>query len=283
MSKRKLDEESEERSAKTRKVMHISDSESDSDSDAPISKAGEESSDDGDDSESGDSTKYTEPIPKRDKEGYLRFPDYPDFRPNLTPKEVLHRGSFGGTYFRDIHSSVLAKKLRGRDQVAELPKEWFQGLNLKKQVCSRVYDPTVNKYGVRCGGGLDMWEGSGWIVEQDPYGWFQWYCHFYLGRRTDDDDRQVSRGKGVIAGRWRNNLIGKIARGGRAFDDYSVSPVIRQALQHWGYVLTEKDCKKYIKKKGLPPLAKALGTNPNSRHFPGKRQGIFCPNTMNRL
>merc|ERR1740129_1668593 len=93
-----------------------------------------------------DSDIYTEPLPKRDKEGYLHFPDYPDFCPNLTPKEVLHRGSFGGTYFRDINSSVLGKRLRGRDAIAELPKEWFEGLNLKYLACSQVYDPSVNKY-----------------------------------------------------------------------------------------------------------------------------------------
>lgn len=282
MSKRKLDDE-EAPAAKSRKLIHFSsDSEdSDSDSDAPIAKSSEDSDGVG----NMDSDVYTEPLPKRDKEGYLHFPDYPDFCPNLTPKEVLHRGSFGGTYFRDINSSVLGKRLRGRDAIAELPKEWFEGLNLKYLACSQVYDPSVNKYGVRCGGGLDMWENSGWIDGQDPYGWFQWYCHFYLGRRTSDDDRQISRGKGVIGakGRWRNNLIGKIARGGKAFDDYNVSPVIRQALQHWGYVLTEKDAKAYVQLKGLPPLRKALGTKPNARHYPVKRQGRFDPNTMNRI
>jgi len=279
MSKRKLDENTDAPAAKTRKVIQFSDeSDSDSDSDAPIGKASEESS-----SDEEVENKYTASLPKRDKEGYLRFADYPDFRPNLTPKEVLHRGSFGGTYFRHIRSSVLGKKLNGAAAIAELPKDWFKGLNLKKQVCSQVYDPSVNKYGVRCGGGLDMWEESGWIAAQDPYGWFQWYCHFYLGRRTSDDDRQISRGKGVIQGRWRNNLIGKVARAGKAFDDYTVSPVIRQALQHWGYVLTEKDAQKYVKKKGLPPLRKALGTKPNARHYPAKRQHLFNPNDMSRL
>jgi len=280
MSKRKLDGENDAPVAKTRKVFEFSDDSdsSDTDSDAPIGRSSEDSSD-----EIG--KKYSEPLPKRGKEGYLHFPDYPDFRPNLTPKEVLHRGSFGGTYFRDITSSVLGQRLKGRDAIAELPKDWFEGLNLKYHVCSQVYNPTINKYGVRCGGGLDMWESSGWIAEQDPYGWFQWYCHFYLGRRTNDDDRQISRGKGVIGpkGRWRNNLIGKIARGGKAFDDYSVSPVIRQALQHWGYVLTEKDAKKYVQLKGLPPLRNALGTNPHARHTPVKKQGRFDPNTMNRV
>jgi len=39
--------------------------------------------------------------------------------------------------------------------------------------------------------GLQAWETSGWIVQQDPFGWFQWYCRFYVGRRSLDDDRQI--------------------------------------------------------------------------------------------
>ena len=58
------------------------------------------------------------------------------------------------------------------------------------------YDATVNTYKVKCGGDLEMWESSGWIKEVDPYGWFMWYCRFYLGRRCEDDERQI--------GRWKN-------------------------------------------------------------------------------
>ena len=56
----------------------------------------------------------------------------------------------------------------------EFPKEWFAGLDIRSQVVAAKYDTSVNKYGVKCGGGLDMWEGSGWISAIDPYGWFQW-------------------------------------------------------------------------------------------------------------
>ena len=58
----------------------------------------------------------------------------------------------------------------------ELPEDWLQGLNIKRQVASSIYDENVNKYGKKCGGSLEMWEESGWIVRQDTYGWFQWYC-----------------------------------------------------------------------------------------------------------
>jgi len=148
-------------------------------------------------------------IPTKNASGELVFPDFPTFRPNLTPKEVLQLGSFGGTYFRPIKSSVTS--LSYKEVWRELPADWLVGLDIKKMVSSSVYDTSKNTYGVDCGGDLHMWESSGWITEVDPYGWFQWYCRFYQGRRCSDDSRQISRGLGVIGakGRWRNNLINK--------------------------------------------------------------------------
>ncbi len=85
------------------------------------------------------------------------------------------------------------------------------------------------------------------------------YCDIYLGRRTSDDERQISRWKGVcsIKGRFRNQLIGKCAKGNTTFDDASISPVIRQSLLHWGYELTEADAEAYVKLKKLPELVKS--------------------------
>lgn len=139
------------------------------------------------------STKITEssqrkPLPTRDSDGNLHFPDFPEFTPNLTPFEVLQMGSFGGTYFRPIYSSITKQSYKD-DQWKEFPEEWFEGLNISRQVTSSVYHNSVNKYKVSCGGDLKMWEESGWITEIDPYGWFQWYCRFYLGRRCSDDHR----------------------------------------------------------------------------------------------
>ncbi len=198
-------------------------------------------------------------VPTRNKHNELVFADFPDFRPNLTPAEVLALGSFGGTYFRPITSAVTGEAYKSKEVLSEFPKGWFAGLDLKTQVTSRTYDKGVNRYGVKCGGSLDMWEGSGWISPIDPYGWFQWYCRFYRGRRSTDDERQIKRGLGVcgVKGRFRNQLIGKCARGGKAFDDVSVSPVIRQALQHWGYQLTSRDADKYVKLKKLPALPRS--------------------------
>ena len=79
------------------------------------------------------------------------------------------------------------------------------------------------------------------------------YCRFYLGRRTGDDRRQVDRWKKCAGekGRWKNNLISKIVRSGCAFDNFAVSPVVRQTLQHWAYTLTKEDFDKYAKKVKL--------------------------------
>lgn len=180
------------------------------------------------------------------KDGALYFSDYPSFRPNLTPRQILKMGSFGGTYFRPIHSSVTGVDYRNVHN--EFPKSWFSGLDIKKMVTSEKCQPEVNKYGVKAGSSLTDWESSGWIKKQDPYGWFQWYCRFYLGRRSADDERQVGRWQnyaGEKRGRWVKNLVGKIVKNNAHFDDEKISPVIRQGLQHWGYILTEKDYQKY--------------------------------------
>ena len=193
-----------------------------------------------------------QPLPSRQSNGDLIFSDHPEFVPNLTPKDILQLGSFGGTYFRPIYSGVT--KQNYKDCWKEFPEDWFTGLDINKQVASSSYSTKVNTYGVSCGGDLHMWESSGWISEADPYGWFQWYCRFYLGRRSSDDTRQISRGNGVInsTGRWRNNLINKCLAPGRPLkdvvDDKKISPKVRQLLQHWGYKLTLLDLEKAAKK-----------------------------------
>ena len=67
--------------------------------------------------------------------GRLVFPGYADFRPNLTPKEVLQAGSFGGTYFRRIHSGVTGQNYEG--DWREFPADWFAGLQ-ESQVCAQA-------------------------------------------------------------------------------------------------------------------------------------------------
>eukprot|EP00300_Choanocystis_sp_HF-7_P013285 c18233_g1_i4.p1 GENE.c18233_g1_i4~~c18233_g1_i4.p1 ORF type:complete len:249 (+),score=32.46 c18233_g1_i4:78-824(+) len=169
-----------------------------------------------------------QPEPKRNKRDQLVFPDHPDFLPNLTPKQVLQSGSFGGTYFRPIVSAVTGVSYKNVHE--EFPTDWFEGLDLKTQVCSATYHKAVNKFGVKCGGSLGMWESSGWISALDPYGWFQWYCRFYLGRRSTDDSRQIKRWAVGVGpkGRWRVRLMNGIIKAGTHVDDQRISPVIRQ-------------------------------------------------------
>ena len=113
-----------------------------------------------------------------------------DFGANKTPVEVIREGAFGGTCFRDIYSSVAGKWYKKSweefDQLKDIDQKYF---------CSSYYDVSVNKYGVKCGTSLRFWENKGWINEIDPYGWFQWYFRYWLGRRSEDDERQINRWK----------------------------------------------------------------------------------------
>ena len=171
------------------------------------------------------------------------FKGYPDFKPNLTPKEVFKMGAFGGTYFRPIKSSVTGKSYKSENVIKEYPKSWFTGINKKTHVISSKYDKNINKYKVKCGSSLEDWEKNGWIDKQDPYGWFQWYCRFYKGRRSDDDERQINRWKKLAGpnGRFRKRLINMIKKKNTKYNDETVSPVIRQVLLHWGYELKASD------------------------------------------
>ena len=102
------------------------------------------------------------------------------------------------------------------------------------------YDASLNKCSVKCGTSLRFWENKGWINSIDPYGWFQWYFRYYLGRRTKDDQRQIKRWKGIV-NRFKGILVKMIKDTGIKYDDYSVSLKIRQVLLHWGYELVKSD------------------------------------------
>ena len=109
-----------------------------------------------------------------------------------------------------------------------------------KYYCSDYYDVNVKKYGVKCGTSLRLWESKRWIDKIDPYGWFQWYFRYYLGRRCEDDKRQIKRWKAIVS-KFKGILIKMIKDADSKFDDYAISPKIRQVLLHWGYELKESD------------------------------------------
>ncbi len=135
----------------------------------------------------------------------------PAFRPELTPAEMLKLGVFGGKYMTDC-----------RD---EFPAAWFDGAKLSP----RGRDPSLNFFKVDASQPLSVWREKGWIGEQDPRGWFQWYCRYYIGRRLAAEDRRQ-------IGRWRaiRRHIGQI-RANCEPGDIFCRPRQRQALLHWAY------------------------------------------------
>lgn len=168
------------------------------------------------------------------------FADRPEFTPNLTPRQIFEQGAFGGSYWRKLHSAVT--KLVYENMWVEIPDLQLMVMNdpTKRQLLdSPVQNSMVNKYGVKAGSDLEEWESKGWIVAQDPYGWVQWYCRFYYGRRSPDDARQIDRWLKFAGprGRFRRNLINQVVNRHTTYDDRSVSPVIRQGLHQWAYCL----------------------------------------------
>jgi len=134
-----------------------------------------------------------------------------EFKPELTPRQLLHLGVFGGVYMRDC-----------RD---EFPEDWFEGARLA--VDGR--DPMLNFFEINASQPLAEWRRKGWIHEQDPRGWFQWYCRYYMGRRLPEEDaRQIKR--------WKNMTrhIGQV-RKNCAPGDVVCRRRQRQALLHWAY------------------------------------------------
>lgn len=181
-------------------------------------------------------------IPKKNKDGLIIFKGHPDFTPNMTPQEIFEMGSFGGTYWRPIYSSILKEEIK--DQYKKYPKTWWKKIPQTFLTTPwEDYDKSINKYKVKVGTTLELWEEKKWIKETHPCGWVQWYCSFYSGKRSNDDDRQIKRWMNTAGprSRFRRNLINQIRTKKTKYDDYEVSPKIRQTLQHWGYQLQKSD------------------------------------------
>ncbi|KAG8526367.1 uncharacterized protein KY384_000360 [Bacidia gigantensis] len=183
-------------------------------------------------------------LPIQDEDTTFRFADYPLFVPNKSPEDMIREGVFGGSYFRSLYSRHLRATIS--DDWDDIPKEWYTGLDISLFLTSPDYDPEVNKYKVKCGQSIEEWEAAGWIDHRyDPRGWFQWYCRFFMGRRCEDDERQIGRWARCVGenGRWRRTLLKKYTQlGVREVFDYGededaqdVSPVVHQTCFQWGY------------------------------------------------
>jgi hypothetical protein len=135
----------------------------------------------------------------------------PEFKPDLTPKQMLQLGVFGGKYMTDT--------------TREFPKSWFAGAKLSPG----ARDPSLNYFGVDASQSLAVWRRKGWIHPDDPRGWFQWYCRYYRGRRIPGEDtRQIARWKAM------RRHVQQIRRHCEQGDIFCRRRQ-RQALMHWGY------------------------------------------------
>jgi hypothetical protein len=135
----------------------------------------------------------------------------PEFKPELTPRQMLELGVFGGKYMTDCKR--------------EFPEEWFK----KAKLCPERHDSKLNYFSVNASQPLSVWRKKGWIHKDDPRGWFQWYCRYYIGRRlTEEDKRQINRWKAIK--RHIAQIIKNCEKG-----DSSCRPKQRQAVLHWAY------------------------------------------------
>ena len=181
-------------------------------------------------------------MPKKDKYGNYMFKDYPDFTPNLSPRDIFKLGSFGGTYWRKINSHVTGKTYTNKYK--NYPDSWWRGIPTEWLTTDwDNYDSSINKYGVKVGTTLQFWEEKKWINKLHPYGWVHWYCDFFMAKRCSDDQRQISRWMKTAGqnSRFRRALINMISRKKTRYNDITISPKIRQTLQHWAVVLTKYD------------------------------------------
>ena len=132
------------------------------------------------------------------------------FEPQLSPREMLRLGVFGGCYMTSC--------------ATEYPSSWFQHARL-----ATAHDPSLNHFRVSAGQPLRVWRANGWIDPRDPRGWFEWFARYWLGRRCDDgyDARQIAR--------WRNFGPRHLGTLRRASQQGRLVPVQRQALLQWSY------------------------------------------------
>jgi hypothetical protein len=134
-----------------------------------------------------------------------------NFRPELTPKDMLRLGVFCGKYLNDCRS--------------EFPSSWFTSAKLSPS----GRNCALNYFGVDASQPLSVWRSKGWLHPDDPRGWFQWYCRYYMGRRIPQEDaRQIRRWKAM--GRHVAQLKKHCEPG-----DPFCRPRQRQALLQWAY------------------------------------------------
>lgn len=135
----------------------------------------------------------------------------PEFKPDLSPAEMLRLGVFGGKYMTDCRK--------------EFPASWFKGAKLNHE----EHESALNFFKINASQPLSVWRKKGWIYHEDPRGWFQWYCRYYLGRRIPlEDQRQIKRWKAM------KRHVAQVKKG-CSQGDFMCHRKQRQALLHWAY------------------------------------------------
>ena len=134
--------------------------------------------------------------------------ELPEFHPALTPSQMLELGIFEGKYFMA--------------STEEYPDDWFT--RAKLSVASNV---SINFFKVKSCQPLSVWQENGWINDADPNGWLQWFCRFTMGRRIDDDDRQIKRHRAFA----RHSA--QVKKNGNR--DTTKRIIQRQALLQWSW------------------------------------------------
>lgn len=161
----------------------------------------------------------------------LIFLDFPDFQPDLTPYEMFSAGIIGGSYFRNITSP--------KTNITYTSDDYKKFIFLHKiptyKLTTQTYDKSINKFKVKAGSSYEDWMNKNWIDETNaPRGWIEWYCHFYNGRRTNDDNRQIRRWINFASkksGRFRIRFQNIITKENKNTID--CHPVIQQNLLEW--------------------------------------------------
>lgn len=136
------------------------------------------------------------------------------FTPELTPEEVLSSGAFEGKYLNDCED--------------EFPKEWYENSKKHRVKIGEPPDYRLNRFKIKSRQSLVIWKENGWVMGDDPRGWFQWYCRYWLGRRCADDAFQKKRWRAFK--RHKGQINAHCEKG-----DLKCRPKQRQALLQWAY------------------------------------------------
>lgn len=164
----------------------------------------------------------------------------PLFGPSYTPLEAIEMGIFEGKYMNSVKG---------------VPDSWKASkkvLGLKDKP-----DETLNHFGVKSRQPLSVWKENGWVTKDSPYGWWQWYCLYFVGRRLGEEDTwQINRWRSFVA-RHQGQVSAKCK-----LNDNSCNTRQRQGLLQWGWDSSikyspeqiEKNAKLISRRAGVPLL-----------------------------